>query len=289
MSSPFSRQLREECGVVAVYRDGGNAPGLVHRGLLALQHRGEEGVGIAVEAADRELHYLKRRGLVSESMPKYEVKKLQGEKAIGHVRYSTVSADRSANIQPFVANTPYGRLAIAHNGNIKNAAELFDKLNGMGSLMSTSMDTELIVHLLARSGAKTFVEALRQALSQIVGSYSLVLLCDGHVYAVRDPHGIRPLCIGQRRDGWVVASETCALDTLRAKHVRDVERGELVEISDDGVSSIELLEPAALPAGCVFELVYFARPDSEVFGRGVYGARIAMGEQLAAQDAGFTD
>jgi len=277
------RKLNEYCGVSAIYRQDGEAAPLVHRALIALQHRGQEAAGIASVGINQPLTSLKRRGLVSDSLPTYDVRKLQGNRAIGHVRYSTVALDREENIQPFIANTPYGRLAISHNGNLKNATELRTELEQAGALLSTSMDTELIVHLIARSGKLTFTEALHHAAGQLQGAYSLTLLCDGRIYGLRDPFGIRPLVLGSLNDGWALASETCALDALGATFIREVERGELVELTPEGPKGTPLLKPERA-AGCVFELVYFARPDSNVFGQGVYSARVRMGRELAQQD-----
>lgn len=280
-----SRELKELCGIVGVWRAGGQqAAPLAHRGLFALQHRGEEAAGIATWGGRGELSNLKGRGLVAECLPTYRVKDLPGDRAIGHVRYSTVEADRSENIQPFIAATPYGKLAIAHNGNLKNAHSLGRELEAAGALMSTTMDTELLVHLLARSGAPSFPEALRVAARQVVGAYSLTMLCDGKVYGLRDANGIRPLVLGKLKDGWVIASESCALDAMGATFEREVGPGELVEIGPEGVRSQQLLKPAR-PASCVFELVYFARPNSRVFGQSVYAARTRMGAELAKQDA----
>ena len=278
------RELKEYCGIMAVYRRGQPAAELVHRGLFALQHRGQEAAGIATWSPAGELQHLRGRGLVVDALPIYQVKTLQGEMAIGHVRYSTVTMDRTENIQPFVATTPYGRLAVAHNGNLKNADALRDALEARGALISTTMDTELIVHLLAQSGADSFADGLRAAAARMVGAYSLTLLCDGRVYGVRDAHGVRPLVLGQLADGWALASETCALDAIGARYLREVEPGEMVEIGGDGVRSTRLLEPSRR-APCIFELVYFARPDSKVFSQSVHNARTHMGEQLALQDA----
>jgi amidophosphoribosyltransferase len=281
---PF-RKLNEYCGVCAVSRTEGEAPPLVHRALIALQHRGQEAAGIASVGPNNEINSLRRRGLVSDCLPTYDVKKLQGGKAIGHVRYSTVALDKSENIQPFLSNTPYGRLAIAHNGNLKNADALREELERDGALLSTTMDTELIVHLIARSGAENFHDALKYAASRMEGAYSLTIICDGRVYGLRDPNGIRPLVLGSLSDGWVIASETCALNAVGATFTREIKRGELVEITGtESPKSTQLLAPAQ-SAGCVFELVYFARPDSNVFGQGVYASRIRMGEELANQDA----
>lgn len=287
MIRQVSNGWSEDCGVIAVYRAGGAAAELVHRGLFALQHRGQEAAGIVALGPNGELHHLKGRGLVADCLPTYKVAKLPGTKAIGHVRYSTVPADRSENIQPFVATTPYGRLAIAHNGNLKNFEALRSDLESKGSLLSTSMDTEVMAHLVARSGAATFEQAFQLAARSMVGAYSLTMLSHGRLLGLRDPNGVRPLVIGKLKDGdsgWVIASETCALDALEAEFVREVEPGELVEIGPEGVLGRQLLAPSRR-APCVFELVYFARPDSTVFGKGVHTARTAMGEELARQDA----
>lgn len=293
------RKTGEDCGVVAVFRRGGAAAELVHRGLFALQHRGQEAAGIATwsksavnaqQASDGSgktsghMHHLKGRGLVVDALPVHRVRELPGELAIGHVRYSTVPMDRAENIQPFTASTPYGQFAVAHNGNLKNQDALSRELEESGSLLSTSMDTELMVHLIARSRAKSFVDALRYAASKMEGAYSLTMLCDGRVYALRDQFGVRPLVLGMRNDGWVIASETCALEALEATYVREIEPGELVELTTDTVHSTQLI-PAGERGPCVFELVYFARPDSEVFGQSTHTARTRMGEELAAQDA----
>ncbi len=279
-------KLREHCGVIAVYRKGARAAELVHRGLFALQHRGQEAAGIATWGPQGEIHHLKGRGLVADALPVFRVRDLAGELAIGHVRYSTVTADRSENIQPFVATTPYGKLAIAHNGNLKNTEALARKLEAEGSLLSTTMDTELLVHLVARSGAESLADALRYAAERAIGAYSLTFLCDGHLYGLRDAHGVRPLVLGAlpADGGFVIASETCALDALGATCLREIAQGEMVEIGPEGPRSLQLL-PAAKPAPCVFELVYFARPDSKVFAQGVHGARTRMGEELAREDA----
>ncbi len=281
-----TREARELCGIVAVWREGGQpAAPLAHRGLFALQHRGEEAAGLTTWGPRGELLHIKGRGLVAECLPTYRVKDLAGDRAIGHVRYSTVEADRTENIQPFMASTPYGRLAVAHNGNLKNAHDLARELEAEGALLSTTMDTELLVHLLARSRASSFVEGLRAVAKRVRGAYSLTMLCDGRVYGLRDANGIRPLVLGKLRDGWVLASETCALDAMGAGIVREIAPGELVEIGPEGVRSLELLPPARR-APCVFELVYFARPNSTLFGQSVYAARVKMGTELARQDAG---
>ena len=277
-------KMGEDCGVIAVYHRDGEAAQSVHRGLFALQHRGQEAAGIASIGPTGQIHHLRGRGLVADCIPTYKVPKLPGERAIGHVRYSTVTEDRSENIQPFVAKTPYGHLAIAHNGNLKNTPALREELEGTGSLLSTTLDTELMVHLIARSHASSFEQALRHMASRVAGAYSLTMLCGGKVYGLRDPHGIRPLVLGELSDGWIIASETCALDALGARYTREIEAGELIEIGPEGVRSTALFEPSR-PAPCVFELVYFARPDSVTFGQSVHTARTRMGEELARADS----
>lgn len=192
------------------------------------------------------------------------------------------------NIQPFIAMTPYGNIAIAHNGNIKNAEEIRVELEKQGSLLSTTMDTELIVHLIAKSGESTFEEALTAASAKLVGAYSLTIICDGALFAFRDADGIRPLVLGERDDGWVIASETCALRAVEANYIREIAPGELVRIGHKGLRSRQLLKPNK-KAPCVFELVYFSRPDSTTFGQSVHNARARMGEILAAEDEKVTD
>jgi len=273
-------KLGEECGVVAVYSNSRAAP-LVHRALFELQHRGQEAAGIVSTGPDGDFHTERGLGLIAESLPLHRIEELPGGRAIGHCRYSTVGPER--NIQPFLANTPYGQLAIAHNGNIKNAAELQAGLQADGALMSTTLDTELLAHLIARSHAPDFPSALQHMAAAAIGAYSLTMLCAGRVYALRDPNGLRPLVLGEMKGGWVIASETCALDVLHADFVREVEAGELVSIGPEGVTSTQLL-PQAAPSPCVFELVYFSRPNSRAFGRSVNAARIAMGEELAIAD-----
>jgi len=279
ISVPLDK-LREDCGVVAVYSDSGAAP-LVHRALFELQHRGQEAAGIASAGPDGVLTVEKGMGLIADALPYHRIEDMPGTRAVGHCRYSTIGPEQ--NVQPFVANTPYGRLALAHNGNIKNAAELRTELEAEGSLVATSLDTELLVHLIARSHAPDFPSALRSMASRAVGAYSLTMLCNGTLYALRDPNGLRPLVLGEMKGGWVIASETCALDVLHADVVAEIGAGELVSIGPEGVTTIQLLEPAT-PSPCVFELVYFSRPNSTVFGQSVNSARIRMGMELAVAD-----
>ena len=279
ISVPLDK-LRENCGVVAVFNVDGAAP-LVHRALFELQHRGQEAAGIAAVGADGGLVMEKGQGLIAEALPFPRIEEMPGTRAIGHCRYSTVGLEQ--NVQPFIANTPYGKLALAHNGNIKNADELRRSLEAEGSLVATSLDTELLVHLIARSQAPDFPSALRYMAERAIGAYSLTMLCDGTIYALRDPNGLRPLSLGEMKGGWVIASETCALDVLHADHIKEIGPGELVTIGPDGVTTLQLLEPAR-PSPCIFELVYFSRPNSNVFGQSVNSARIRMGMELAVAD-----
>ncbi len=280
MSSPTRREVGEDCGIVAVFHETRAVPP-AHRALFALQHRGQEGAGLA--SWDGSLHLERKHGLVTEALPTYRLADMPGTAAIGHCRYSTVPEERSQNLQPFAATTPFGRLAIAHNGNLYNAEDIRAELEAAGSLMSTSMDTELLVHLLARSGASTFEDALRAMAARVRGAYSLTMLLEGRLFGLRDPWGIRPLVLGRISGGWILASETCAIDMLHGDYEREVGAGELIEVGPDGVRSTQLLEPEP-PASCVFEFVYFARPNSVVFGQSVYAARTAMGEELAQAD-----
>lgn len=279
----------EDCGIIAVYRPEGAAE-LVHRGLFALQHRGQEAAGICGVDASNDISHYKGRGLVADALPTYDLKRLQTDRAIGHVRYSTVAADRAENIQPFVAKTPFGPFAVSHNGNLKNTAEVTAELETHGSLLSTTMDSELFAHLLALSGKSTLEEGLRDVATKVIGAYSLTMICNGRLLALRDPHGVRPLVLGASSGPagagrtLAVASETAALKRMGLEYIREIDRGELVEIGPEGIKSTQLLTPAAEAAPCVFELVYFARPDSTVFGQGVHSARRRMGAELALQD-----
>jgi amidophosphoribosyltransferase len=274
--------------VLAIYDPTGHAPQLAHRGLAALQHRGQEAAGLITVDAKGELHALRGRGLVSQVLPVERIAALSGMLALGHVRYSTVPEDHPENLQPLLGLTPYGALAIAHNGNLKNARSLTESLTSAGAVLATTMDTELFLHLLARSGESTFVQALRRAAEAVIGAYSLALFSDGKLYGLRDPFGLRPLVLGQipgSPSGWVIASESCALQAISAQLIGEIARGELVEIGPQGVHRQQLLPPSPQPAPCVFELVYFARPDSVVFGQSVQKARLEMGRELARQDA----
>lgn len=272
----------EKCGVFGVVREQGPAATVAFEGLLALQHRGHEGAGIATWH-EGTLRVLRGRGLVRDALDPPLVGALPGTVAIGHVRYSTVPLDVPSNVQPVTGTTPRGPVAIAHNGHFTNAAALTTRLLEDGAVLGTTMDTELLLHGLARAPADDFVGALRHAAARLEGAYALTMIAEGAVFALRDPHGLRPLVLGRRSDGWVVASETCALDAAEARFLREVEPGELVRLHVEGVSSIPLLAKKRL-APCVFERIYFSREDSLASGESVHTARVRLGARLAREE-----
>jgi amidophosphoribosyltransferase len=272
--------FRDECGVFGIFGHP-EAANLTYLGLYALQHRGQESAGIA--AADGEKMRVSRAmGQVADAFNEHSLEKLPGHLAIGHTRYSTAGESKIDNAQPFLIDCAHGQIAVAHNGNLVNAQELRHDLVRSGSIFQTSSDTEVILHLYARSPAPSVEEALVESISQVRGAYSLALLTKNRLIAARDPHGFRPLALGRLDDAWIVGSETCALDLIGATYVRDVEPGELLIISAGGLRSIRPFPPQPL-AHCVFEHVYFARPDSYVFGRSVNEIRTDLGRILARE------
>jgi len=273
-------KFHDECGVFGIYGHP-EAARLTSLGLYALQHRGQESAGIASGDGER-MRLLRGMGEVTDSFREDTLQQLPGHLAIGHTRYSTAGESKLENAQPFLIDCAHGQIAVAHNGNLVNARELRDDLVRAGSIFQTTSDTEVILHLYARSKAPSVEEALVESMAQISGAFSLVLLTKNRLIAARDPHGFRPLALGRLGDAWIVCSETCALDLLGAAYVRDVEPGELLIISDGGLRSIRPY-PASQLAHCVFEHVYFARPDSYVFGRSVSEVRTALGRTLAAE------
>ena len=266
------------CGIFGVlgHKD---AARLTYLGLYALQHRGEESAGIFAYDG-KKVTYHKGMGLVGEVFDENTIKPLRGDIAIGHVRYSTTGSSHSSNIQPFLASHKRGHIAIAHNGNLTNAMKLRQAMEEKGAIFQTTMDSEVIVHLLARSGKKDYKESIAWTLSQLEGSYSLVLMLDNILIGARDPRGWRPLCLGRLDGGYILTSESCALDLINAEYVRDIEPGEIVFIGKDGLKSIKPF-PKCKHSLCIFEYVYFARPDSNIFGENVYLTRKRLGEQLA--------
>ena len=276
----------DECGVFGVC-DSDDAANLAYLGLYALQHRGQESAGIATLDDAGAIHVEREMGYVADVFDEARISRLPGRTAIGHVRYSTAGASLLANAQPIVFATGRGPLGLAHNGNLVNAREIRTSLESKGALFTTTSDSEVILHLVARSSAPTLAGAIADALSEVRGAYSLVILSREGIFAVRDPNGIRPLSVGVREGSPVVASETCAFDLIGARFERDVEPGEIVHLSRDGIASHRFAFPISTP--CVFEHVYFARPDSKVFGRSVAASRQGFGRRLAREHPAQAD
>jgi len=272
--------FHDHCGVFGILGHE-EAAKLTYLGLYALQHRGQESAGIvSTDGADLRIH--KGMGLVEEIFRAEVLAKLPGDAAIGHTRYSTAGDTSLSNAQPIVIDCNKGKLALGHNGNLTNAGEWRRKLEHRGSIFQTTSDTEVIVHLLARSAARHLAGSIADALNQVEGAYSLLLLTRDELYAIRDPRGFRPLCLGRLGQAWLAASETCAFDLLGAKYLRDVEPGEVVRISRSGLESVHFA-PEKPHQYCIFEHVYFARPDSLIFGRPVNPSREMLGRLLARE------
>jgi amidophosphoribosyltransferase len=275
------------CGIVAVSGID-HAAELTFLGLYALQHRGQEAVGIcAVE--DGTARVLKATGLAADAFDDEKLKRLPGRTSLGHTRYSTAGGPGLENAQPLVARYHQGDLALVHNGTITNGQVLREELVREGAIFQSTIDSEVIVHLIARSRRETPDEQIAEALSRVVGAFSVLITVGDVLYAARDPWGFRPLVLGRKAGGYVVASETCALDLVGATYVRDVEPGELLRIEGDRLESLPGLEPASRKAPCIFELVYFARPDSRIWGASVDRARRAFGRQLAKEQPADAD
>ncbi len=275
----------DECGVFGVC-DSEDAANLAYLGLYALQHRGQESAGIAALDEGR-IRVEREMGYVADVFDEARLSRVPGKTAIGHVRYSTAGASLLENAQPIVFATGRGPLALAHNGNLVNAREIRAVLESKGALFTTTSDSEVILHLVARSQAPTLTGAIADALLEVRGAYSLVILSREGIFAARDPNGIRPLSLGVREGSPVVASETCAFDLIGARFERDVEAGEIVKLSREGFSSHRFAFPVSTP--CVFEHVYFARPDSMVFGRSVAASRQGFGRRLAKEHPAQAD
>jgi len=271
----------EECGIFGIFNHP-EAANLTYLGLYALQHRGQEACGIVSSDGSR-LRAHRSMGLVADVFGNPEIfKALPGKAAIGHVRYSTTGDSVQKNVQPIMVDYARGSIAVAHNGNLVNAQLVKAELEARGSIFQTTMDTEIIVHLLALSRAASLEDRISEALGQLKGAFSLLFLTETRMVAARDPQGFRPLCLGKLGESYVVASESCALDLIEAEYVREVEPGEVVVIDRNGINSYFPLEKVA-PAPCIFEFVYFARPDSHIFGKNVYLVRKEMGRQLARE------
>lgn len=279
---------KEACGVFGIYDfDGNNVSSTIYYGLFALQHRGQESCGIAVSDTNGPKGVVKSykgMGLVNEVFTEESFAHMQGDIGVGHVRYSTAGASTRENAQPLVLNYIKGTLALAHNGNLINANELREELAYGGAIFQTTIDSEVIAYHIARERvtSATAEEAVAKAMKKIKGAYSLVVMSPRKLMGARDPYGFKPLCIGKRDHAYILASETCALDTIGAEFVRDVEPGEIVTITKDGIASDKsLCLPKEQTARCIFEYIYFARPDSRIDGVGVYQSRIMAGRYLA--------
>ncbi len=270
------------CGVFGVYGHP-NAAELSYYGLYALQHRGQESAGI-VSSDGKQFHEHKGMGLVPQVFKGKVLHELIGEMAIGHTRYSTTGSSNIGNAQPLTVDCFRGQIAIAHNGNLTNASGLREELEERGSIFQTTVDSEIVLHWLAQptsTGENTLVSTIRK----LQGAYSLLIMTSKELIGVRDPHGFRPLCIGKLENGgYVLSSETCALDLIQAEFVRDVEPGEIVIIDDNGIRSIQAFPEQTKRSFCIFEYVYFARPDSNLADRNVYKVRVDMGRELAREN-----
>ena len=272
--------FRDQCGLFGIYGHP-EAARLTYLGLYALQHRGQESAGI-VASDGQKLRLEKAMGLVNDVFTDERLEALVGDKAMGHVRYSTAGDTVTANAQPILIDCHRGPIALGHNGNIVNANLLRQGLEAAGSIFQSTSDTEVVLHLYARSHRETLEDAIAASLSKVMGAFSLLFLTKDALVAARDPWGFRPLVIGKLEGATIVASETCALDLIDAEFVREVEPGELVVIDRDGVRSFRPFPPEPVRQ-CIFERIYFARPDSQVFGRNVLATRLALGKQLARE------
>ena len=272
--------MHESCGVFGVYAPGEDVARLTFFALFSLQHRGQESAGIATSDGKR-LQVYAKMGLVSQVFSEDSLSQLTGDIAIGHNRYSTTGSSRIYNVQPIVVGKGSEAIAIAHNGNIVNAEHLYKELSDQGYTFHSSTDTEVIANLIHSSHEKDLVDKIRYAIRRLQGAYSLVIMTHHKLFGVRDPFGVRPLCLGTINGGWATASETCALDHIGANFIREIEPGEIVAITENGIDSYR--EESERKATCIFEYIYFARPDSIINGQLLYPARQAMGEGLAQE------
>ena len=275
-------KFREECGVFGVLGRA-DAANLVYLGLYALQHRGQESAGIASVAGDGRIISEKEMGYVADVFTHERLARLPGDTAIGHVRYSTAGGSMLCNAQPIVASTSKGPIAVAHNGNLTNGEELRKQLEADGAIFNSTADSELFVHLIARSRASDLEQAFVEALTRVQGAYAVALLAPGKIFAARDPMGFRPLVLGKLGDAFAISSETCAFDLIDAQTVREIGAGEVIVIEKDAGVRVVKDVRAAREARCIFEHVYFARPDSVVFGNSVAETRQRFGAQLARE------
>lgn len=282
MYDAVNDKFKEECGVFGVFTNNNlDVSRYTYYGLYALQHRGQESAGIAVSNGE-EINIHKNLGLLTEAFTENDIDKLKGNISIGHVRYSTTGGNKVCNTQPLVTSTKLGSIAIAHNGNLVNADVIKDLLEEAGHVFHTSIDSEVIISLIARNAKKGIEQAVFNAVQAVRGSFAMVILTNDKLIGVRDPHGIRPLCLGKIDDDYVLSSESCALDTVGAEFVRDIEPGEIVIISKDEIKSIKYSEKTMCET-CAFEYIYFARPDSTIDGINVHKSREKAGEMLYKQ------
>ncbi len=270
------------CGVFGIFGHP-NAAELTYYGLYALQHRGQESAGI-VTSDGSNFHTHRGMGLVPQVFTGSALQNLPGSIAVGHTRYSTTGSSHIRNAQPLTGDSARGQIAIAHNGNLTNAAQLRDELEGRGAIFQTTVDSEIILHLIAQPGMDGHENFMVQAVRRLEGAFSLVIMTEQELIGVRDPFGFRPLCIGKLGDSWVLSSETCALDLIHAKFVREVEPGEIVVINKNGLRSIPAFPHHERRAFCIFEFIYFSRPDSNISNRNVYKVRVELGRVLAREN-----
>ncbi|MFQ5952160.1 MAG: amidophosphoribosyltransferase [Candidatus Omnitrophota bacterium] len=275
-----SMDKKEYCGVFGIFGHD-HAVDLTYLGLYSLQHRGEESCGMAVSDG-RRIRQITGMGLVSDVLGKKKLKDLRGKMAIGHVRYSTTGSSILRNAQPFVISHQRFSVSIAHNGNLTNAVKLRRNLEKEGAIFQTTMDSEVVLHLLVRSKKELIEDRLIDALGQCDGAYTIIFLTENKVIGVRDPNGFRPLCLGMKEGSYVLASETCSLDLIDAEFVREIEPGEMVTISKSGIESRKPFQKKD-NTPCIFEFIYFARPDSHIFGQSVYEVRKRLGMKLAEE------
>jgi amidophosphoribosyltransferase len=271
---------KDECGIFAIYGHE-EAAKLTYFGLYALQHRGQESAGI-IASDGKHVTEHKAMGLVPDTFDEQILNKLKGHIALGHVRYSTTGSSLLANAQPFRIQYSGNTYAIAHNGNLVNSHLIRTEMEAQGSIFQTTMDSEIILHLAAKAMKKGMEQAMLETIARVRGAYSMIIMTEDTLIAARDPHGFRPLCLGRLNSGYVVASETCALDLVEAEYIRDVEPGEILIINQEGLTSIPN-DSACRRAQCIFELIYFARPDSNIFGQNVYLFRKRQGELLSEE------
>jgi len=273
--------LKDKCGVFGIFGHK-DAARVTYLGLYALQHRGQESAGIVISDG-RLVREHKEMGLVSEVFNEEEIAKLTGNIAIGHTRYSTTGSSNIKNAQPFLVETLSGHIAVAHNGNLINALTLRKKLEKEGAIFQSSMDSEIVIHAIAHSKKKDFKERIMDGISQLEGAFSMTLLVEDGIVAVRDKRGFRPLSLGKLDGAYVIASETCAFDLIHAEFIRDIEPGEVLFITEKGIKSAYIADKSSKSSFCIFEYIYFSRPDSNIYGTNVHLTRKRLGAELAKE------